>query len=214
MIIALLIIMGYLMGSIPSGYLFSKWFKGVDIRNLGSGNTGGANVFTQVGPLPGVLTGLCDIAKGLIPVLIAKGLGLNLWAIGFIALSPICGHNWSLFLNFKGGQGMATSLGAITPLLPLEVGIAIVVGLIAGFLSKFFSLPGWFKTKRAAGGFVGVALFFILVFVFEISWALRVMVIAWGIILLIKQIEGVVTRKGYMRELILGVASIIQKQRR
>lgn len=210
--VILLIIISYLMGSIPFGYFFSKWFKGVDIRTLGSGNTGGMNVLTKVGILPGVLTGLCDIAKGLIPVLLAKKLGLNLWMVGAVALAPICGHNWPLFLSFQGGQGIATSLGAITPLLPLEVGLAILAGVIAGFLSGFLSLPGWFSSKRATGGFVGLTFFVVLVFVFELSWAPRVMVICWCIILLFKQIEGTVTRKGYMRELIVDVIAIFRSK--
>ena len=204
---------GYLLGSIPFGYIFSKLFKGVDIRKLGSGNVGGMNVFTKVGPLPGVLTGFCDVAKGFLPVLLAKKLGVSLWVIGAVALSPICGHNWPLFLSFQGGQGIATSLGAITPLLYREVGLAILVGVVVGFLSKPLSLPGWFSSGRAAGGFVGYTLFVVLVFILESSWVMRGMVIGLCGVLLIKQIEGVITRRGYMRELIVSLSSLFKRRR-
>ena len=118
MVTVLLIAVGYGLGSIPTGLLIARWQKGVDIRQHGSGNIGMTNVLRAVGKGPAALTLLGDLAKGLIPVLIARACLTSPWAIGLIALAAIVGHLYPMFAGFDGGKGVATTLGAFMPLLP------------------------------------------------------------------------------------------------
>jgi glycerol-3-phosphate acyltransferase PlsY len=124
---AILIVVSYFLGAIPSGYLITKKLKGVDIRNYGSGNPGAANVYRTVGKWPGIATFICDSLKGAAVVLLARhfapeGQDIYLPMIcGFIA---ICAHMWTIFLKFKGGKGVATSAGVFGALLPIPTAIA------------------------------------------------------------------------------------------
>jgi len=123
--IALLLIGSYLFGSIPFGLWIALKWKGVDIRTVGSGNIGSTNVSRVCGPTAGVIVLLLDALKGLLPPLIGRYV-LHLpsqspWLI-FAAALAIIGHNYSVFLGFKGGKGIATSAGAL-------YGIAWQVGL-------------------------------------------------------------------------------------
>jgi len=142
------IIASYLIGSIPTAYIFGKIFKGIDIREHGSGNVGATNVFRVLGKGPGILALVLDIIKGVIPVvLIADLFGvthiLGLMAVGCAA---VCGHNWTCFLRFKGGKGVATSLGVligltikIAAIRPLLI-IALISWIISFLISRFVSL--------------------------------------------------------------------------
>jgi len=121
--IALVIAGAYLIGAVPSAYWLGRLVKGIDIRRYGSGNVGSSNFATHVGKKWGVPLVLFDvIVKGALPVLIAsdKALGLGLWVEVFAGLAAIVGHNWSVFIGFSGGRGMATVLGSSGALsLPL-----------------------------------------------------------------------------------------------
>jgi acyl phosphate:glycerol-3-phosphate acyltransferase len=127
MVTVLLIAVGYALGSIPTGLLIARWQKGVDIRQHGSGNIGMTNVLRAVGKGPAALTLLGDLAKGLIPVLIARACLTSPWAIGLVALAAVVGHLYPLFAGFHGGKGVATTLGVFMPLLPGPLLIAFVV---------------------------------------------------------------------------------------
>ena len=97
---------GFLAGSLPTGYLLVKIFKGVDVRQYGSGNSGATNVFRVAGKIPAILTLATDILKGLVPVLSALHVYPGMFAFAACAgLAAICGHAWSPFLNFRGGKG-------------------------------------------------------------------------------------------------------------
>lgn len=125
----------YLLGSVPTGYLMGRALKGIDIREHGSGNPGATNVFRVVGRGPGVVTLLLDAFKGFLPVEAAMRVAPDsLWKIALIGLAAIAGHNWSLFLRFRGGKGVATSTGVFLALLPKPTLIAFAV-FLAGFLS-------------------------------------------------------------------------------
>jgi len=115
----------YLFGSIPTAYIFAKSYKGIDIRQHGSGNVGATNVFRVLGKGPGSLVLALDIVKGIIPVvLFSQLLGLTeIWQLILIALAAVAGHNWTVFLRFKGGKGIATSLGV---LIGLTIKIAVL----------------------------------------------------------------------------------------
>ncbi|MFT7538004.1 MAG: glycerol-3-phosphate acyltransferase PlsY [Lysobacterales bacterium] len=109
------LILSYLIGSLPTAYIFGKQLNGFDIRDHGSGNMGATNVFRVLGKKPGIAVLIIDILKGVFAV---GGLGLLLGItsnIGLILLgvASVCGHNWTIFLQFKGGKGIATSLGVL-----------------------------------------------------------------------------------------------------
>lgn len=127
MVTILLIAVGYSLGSIPTGLLIARWQAGVDIRQHGSGNIGMTNVLRAVGKGAAILTLAGDLAKGLIPVLLACTWLTSPWTIGLVALAAIIGHMYPLFAGFQGGKGVATSLGAFIPLLPGPLLIACVV---------------------------------------------------------------------------------------
>ena len=115
------IFLGYLLGSIPTAYIAGRICKGIDIRNHGSGNVGATNVFRVLGKWPGIIVLALDIIKGIIPVVIFANI-FNISDITMrllIAIATISGHNWPVFLQFKGGKGVATSLGTL-------IGLSIV----------------------------------------------------------------------------------------
>jgi acyl phosphate:glycerol-3-phosphate acyltransferase len=127
MVTVLLIAVGYGLGSIPTGLLIARWQAGVDIRQHGSGNIGMTNVLRAVGKGAAALTLAGDLAKGVIPVLLARAWLTSPWTIGLVALAAIIGHMYPLFAGFQGGKGVATTLGAFMPLLPGPLLLAFVV---------------------------------------------------------------------------------------
>jgi glycerol-3-phosphate acyltransferase PlsY len=139
--------LAYLIGSIPTAYIFGRVLKNLDIREHGSGNMGATNAFRVLGRGPGTLVLILDIIKGIIPVtLVANAFGLqNALSLVIIAVATVAGHNWTVFLGFKGGKGMATSLGVLIGLaiqfqvlriiLLLVTLTWLVLFLIFGFVS-------------------------------------------------------------------------------
>jgi acyl phosphate:glycerol-3-phosphate acyltransferase len=127
MVTVLLIVVSYGLGSIPTGLLIARWQKGVDIRQHGSGNIGMTNVLRAVGKGAAALTLVGDLAKGLLPVLLARAWLTSPWAVGLVGLAAIVGHMYPLFAGFHGGKGVATALGVFTPLLPGPLLIAFAV---------------------------------------------------------------------------------------
>lgn len=141
------LIIGYLIGSIPTAYIFGKLLKGIDIRQHGSGNVGATNVFRVLGKIPGIIVLVLDIYKGFCVVgIVSEVLGLILvWERVALSLAVVAGHNYTVFLGFKGGKGVATSLGAliglsfripsITPVLFVTMGIFLIVFLFSRIVS-------------------------------------------------------------------------------
>lgn len=125
------LVLGYLSGSVPNAVLIARLYGVRDIRRAGTGNPGAANVFRQVGPMPGLLVGLADILKGAVPVAVAVQL-LDLGAAEGAATgaAAVLGHQFSVFLLFRGGAGLATTVGAIAMLLPVPFAIAAVIGAV------------------------------------------------------------------------------------
>ena len=129
------IVIGYLLGSIPPAYIAARLVKGKDIRQIGGGNVGTLNTFKEVGRGAGVAVMLADMAKGAAAVAIARWL-LDVPQPFVLAagLAAIAGHNWSIFLKFTGGKGMATALGALAILMlhyGYWQGLLIFLGIIA-----------------------------------------------------------------------------------
>jgi acyl phosphate:glycerol-3-phosphate acyltransferase len=114
-----LMLLGYLAGGIPTGYLVVKKLKGVDIRTLGSGNPGTANVYRNAGKLAGGITLLVDALKGFLPVCLSLAWEPRRPELAIaVGAAAIIGHNWTPFLGFKGGKGVATSAGVFLALMP------------------------------------------------------------------------------------------------
>ena len=127
------ILIGYLLGSIPTAYLATRLASGKDIRKLGGGNVGGLNTYREVGLWPAVVVGLVDLGKG------AGSVAIAIWllevSVPFVllaGLASVAGHNWMLFLKFTGGKGMGATFGTLFVLLPYygyAIGLAIIFGI-------------------------------------------------------------------------------------
>ncbi|MDD3839934.1 MAG: glycerol-3-phosphate 1-O-acyltransferase PlsY [Clostridia bacterium] len=132
-------IVGYLVGSISNAYIVGKMFKKVDIRQYGSGNAGATNVTRVMGFLPGFITLCADIVKGMIAAYIG---GMFAGPLGAIICSTfsIIGHNWPVFFGFRGGKGVATSLGCLIIIDPFITLIVVCIGLLIMLITKYVSL--------------------------------------------------------------------------
>jgi glycerol-3-phosphate acyltransferase PlsY len=109
----LIVILGYLLGSIPTAHIAGRVLKGVDIRQVGDGNVGAANAFRQLGARVGVAVGIIDAGKGALAILIAQAASLPLVAVLLTGTAAVVGHNWPVFLGFRGGRGEATTIGVL-----------------------------------------------------------------------------------------------------
>ena len=166
-------IVGYLLGSIPFAYITARLRKGIDIKQVGSGNVGALNVYREIGPAFGFGVLVADVVKGALAILIARWLGLSdIWlcVAGFAA---VVGHNWPVFLGFKGGRGAATVMGVLIPLVPIQFaigfGIAVVVVVITSNIRlgmiglAFIPLIAWLFDKELIFVFYSLVLFLFLV---------------------------------------------------
>lgn len=150
----------YLLGSVSSAYVVSKAFFKTDIRTQGSKNAGATNVLRTFGVKAGLATFFGDYFKGTVAVLIsafiASKVGLDVNLVKYIAaIAVVCGHNWPIFLGFKGGKGVATTYGALLAIAPLSTLSSmlffIIIVLVTGYVS--------------VGSLLGVALFVVLMFI-------------------------------------------------
>jgi len=130
------IVIGYLLGSIPSAYIFARLAKGKDIRQLGSGNVGGLNIYREIGAKAAATVAIVDIGKGAAAVAVAYWLlDLNpLWVLA-VGLAAVIGHMWMVWLKFSGGKGVGTAVGVLSTMMPLLGGywpeLLIFLALIA-----------------------------------------------------------------------------------
>lgn len=134
--------LAYLIGATPFGFLAGK-LKGIDIRQHGSGNIGATNVLRVLGKPVGITVLVLDVLKGLVPVIIAQrvtGDGAASVIPIAAAIATILGHNYTFWLGFKGGKGIATSAGAIAPLIPLPLGIALALWGVAFAATRYVSV--------------------------------------------------------------------------
>ena len=181
-----LVIIAYLMGSIPFAYIIARWIKGIDIRECGSRNVGGHNVRKQIGDLPGIIVGLADLAKGTIAVLLAKKFGGANYIIVLAGIAVIVGHNWPIFLQFRGGKGAATSLGVLAALMPKETVIVLIVWIIIGLISQRIGLTH----PVYIGGIVAGLLLPFLGWYFNEPKFLIILVIAGVILLTVRHLPA------------------------
>jgi len=140
--IVIAIVIGYLLGSIPSAYLAGRLKKGIDIREVGSKNMGAMNVFYRVGPIEAVLVTLVDLGKGIGAILLMRWLlDIPLTSTfdlltGLTAVAAIMGHIFPVFLKFRGGKGAATAIGVLIFLMPWAVPFLFVVFFIAVLITR------------------------------------------------------------------------------
>tara|TARA_B100001142_G_scaffold225294_1_gene223453 strand:+ start:167 stop:895 length:729 start_codon:yes stop_codon:yes gene_type:complete len=130
----------YLLGSVPWGYIVYRIKTGRDIREYGSGKIGTSNMFRTSGKYIGFSVLILDCLKGGIAVLVTSNLIYNNWIIVLMWLLVVVGHNWSVFLGFKGGRGIAPALGSLLILTPVSAALALLVFLPVTFISKYLSL--------------------------------------------------------------------------
>mgnify|MGYP006266735899 CR=1 FL=1 len=142
------IIIGYLLGSIPTAYIVSRVRKGIDIRTVGNGNMGAANVMREIGTPEGIFVGLIDITKGAGAILIAQTLNISeLWVFG-AGFAALVGHNFPVFADFRGGRGTATAIGIFLVLAPQSALVTLVIVVI----------PFFATIKSSAAILIGVTL--------------------------------------------------------
>ena len=146
----LAILVAYLLGSIPVGVLATRLVKGVEVTEIGSGRTGATNVYRAAGVWGLTLTTLGDVLKGVFAVQLAQfatmlaqaigpgTIGLS-WIVPLAGVAVIAGHNWSIFLNFRGGAGTVTTVGVLAAMNPWVAAAVIALGIIALIVSRMAS---------------------------------------------------------------------------
>ena len=188
------IIIGYLLGSIPTAYIVSRMRKGVDIRNIGSGNMGAANVMRQIGAHEGVFVGLIDVAKGAGAILIAQALNVSeLWVFGS-GFAALVGHNFPLFAGFKGGRGSATIIGIFLVLAPEAILVTLAI----------IAIPFFTTRKFMSSIFIGFGLLPLFIWLFEGSLPLVRYVLVIDLFMLVRNLSGIkqVLSKGIIKDMI------------
>ena len=148
----------YLLGSVPTGILVGKLFRGVDVRKYGSGNTGATNILRTLGPLPAVLVLALDWGKGAASVFVARAAVTTPDSpvlSATCALIVVVGHSWPIFAGFKGGKGVATGLGALFIISPIA-GALTMVGLVVAAITRYVSLGSIVGTAIGLASLVGL----------------------------------------------------------
>jgi glycerol-3-phosphate acyltransferase PlsY len=161
----IIIILSYLLGSISFGVLIGKLWKGLDVRNYGSKSAGFTNVHRVIGTVPAIIVLVLDIVKGMIAVLLVAHINLGTASMNLVDLEvvagalAIVGHVFPVFFGFRGGKGIATGLGVLWSIIPLEVSLALML-----FLASFFILLALTFEKFYLKTEVPTLLFIMIVF--------------------------------------------------
>lgn len=139
--------LGYLSGALPWGLWLGRWFRGVDVRRVGSGNLGATNVYRSLGPGLGIATLLLDVAKGAVPVWVVPALPLAAPFPGgregcaiAVGLAAVAGHVWTFLAGFRGGKGVATTVGVLLALSPIACAAFVAVFVLAVALTRYVSV--------------------------------------------------------------------------
>lgn len=160
-------ILGYVIGSIPNGLLIGKNLYGIDLREFGSKNIGATNAFRTLGLYPSLWIFLTDAAKGVVAVYLASALADTPIALLLGGIAAIAGHNWSIFLRFTGGRGVATGLGVIAVLVPKVTLAIFLVWAVIVYATRYVSLASivaailvpigmWFMGERLEFLYFGI----------------------------------------------------------
>ena len=150
--LSLVLVAGYLLGSIPTGYLIGKIWN-IDIRHYGSGNIGATNVLRTIGPFPGILVFLLDLSKGLLAVIIAQQILNSPLFVVLTGLAAILGNMYSVFLQFQGGRGVATGSGVLLGIAQDIFLAALIFAILLIFLTRYVSLASLLTPIFVAAAF-------------------------------------------------------------
>ena len=134
------LVIAYILGSVPTGVIIGLKLKGIDIREHGSKNTGATNAYRVLGKKYGLMVLLADMMKGFIPVMLAQFAGIGGNKLLVVGIVTIVGHTLSIFLNFKGGKGVATSLGVFLYLVPNVTFVLVIVFIVITYFTRYVSL--------------------------------------------------------------------------
>jgi len=137
----LLFLLSYLLGSIPVAYIVGRVFKGIDIRNFGDGNVGAVNAYRGIGPAAGVVVLIADVSKGAIAVLVAQAFASQLVTL-LAGFAVVAGHNWPIYIGFRGGRGQATTIGVLCALLPRAMFILLAVCAVPFLVTRNTKIAG------------------------------------------------------------------------
>ena len=132
----LIILIGYLIGSLPTAYIAGRILRGADIRQMGDENMGAANAFRELGTWVGVAVGIVDAGKGALAVLIAQAAGMSPGFVMITGAAAVIGHNWPALIGFRGGRGESTTIGVLLVLIPQPMLIMAVPALTVLFITK------------------------------------------------------------------------------
>jgi len=138
----LIVILGYLLGSIPTAYIAGRLLKGRDIRQMGDGNVGAANAFRQLGAKAGIAVFFVDAGKGALAILIAQAVSIPQLAILTVGVAAVIGHNWPVFIGFRGGRGESTTIGVLLTVITQPMLILAGPTLVALFTKRNTSIAG------------------------------------------------------------------------
>jgi glycerol-3-phosphate acyltransferase PlsY len=116
-----IIIIGYLLGALPTAYIAGRIVAGRDIRRMGDENAGAANAYRELGPKAGIIVGIIDAAKGALVIFIAQVANMSQIVVLFTGAAAVIGHNWPVFLGFRGGRGVSTTIGILFVLVTLPM---------------------------------------------------------------------------------------------
>lgn len=136
----LIVVLGYFLGSLPAAYIAGRIFSGVDIRQVGDENMGAANVFRQISPGVGVAVGIIDAGKGALAVLIAQAASLPQVVVLGAGAAAVIGHNWPVFIGFRGGRGVSTTIGVLLAVITQPMLIVAGPALLALFIKRNVTL--------------------------------------------------------------------------
>ena len=155
---AAMVLFSYLAGSLSWGYMLLRWRSGVDVREYGSGRTGMSNVLRTGGGKAAAAVLALDIAKGVVVVMLAReAVGTHVAEV-VAALVALVGHNWPVFLGFRGGRGILTALGGLSMMTPVPAVVATVIFLLTTFGSRYISLGSIVGVLAGAATLVGLAM--------------------------------------------------------
>ena len=171
-------ILGYLLGSIPVGFLLGR-LRGIDVRRYGSGGTGGTNVLRTLGPWDALLTVVCDIGKGMLAAYIGRRWAGE-WGFAAAGLLASVGHSYPVWLRFRGGKSVATSGGVMLIQYPLQVLIGILAGALAVLPTRWVSL----------GSLTATLVVVVQLFVLDTPLSHRLLVVALAVVIYVRHWEN------------------------
>lgn len=179
------VLLAYASGSLPWGVVLGRVIKGIDIRDIGSGNTGATNALRALGWRIALSVAVLDVLKGMVPVLIARWLDTPTWAIALMAVAATVGHCWSPFMKFRGGKGMATGGGAAIGLLPWLLTMLPLMIIIV-LITRYVSLASLTVTLT------GTTIAFIFAATTDFSWLWATAVLAIASIVIAKHYGNII----------------------